>query len=116
MFNVLTYYSFCISTYKKGGEAYGLNTSGDETMIPLFDTSNEERDTVVKAHLSLDVKFNTAKTLGNLGVSVRNLETTILDNVINSYAHMMRMSQEGQDIICCQSNGVMTKLDLSNPL
>jgi hypothetical protein len=107
-------YHFCMHTYENGGEVYGVSESGVETMVPLFDTSNEERDQLVKAHLSLDIGLDVAMTLAKLGVDERSSETTILDNIINTYAHMIEMSYDGYQIVGHQSNGTKMVLNSSD--
>ncbi len=107
-------YNFCIRTYENGGEVYGVNESGDETMVPLFDTSNEERDGLVKAHLSLDIGLDIAMTLARLGVDERTSETAILDNIINTFAHMIELSYDGYRIVGRQVDGTKILLNSSD--
>ncbi|MDB5163338.1 MAG: hypothetical protein JWO54_602 [Candidatus Saccharibacteria bacterium] len=104
-------YHLCIDTYCRGGSVYAMTEAGPK-LIPLFNTPDKSVDAVVKANLSSEISVGSARVLSLLGVGGRNSDTSIMDNILHSYDHMIRSKFDGHEIIVEQSSGEKIPLQL----
>jgi hypothetical protein len=100
-------YQLSMEMYEKGGDIHSVSEDGI-AIIPLFDT--DTKDTDERTRLSVNVNVETANLFQSLGINDDDLNTTVLDNVINHYSEASARLRKGYKIIIQNPSGIQNEL------